>query len=95
MSELPRVEVSSQRDLDEDTDSLADDEDQDNNNNGLGDELTDFTSVEGAIVTPTATKLPTDDDDFRPAKRRKAQENNEGTEIDEVVKMKMNLMHCM
>ena len=94
MSELPSFEVNGQRDLDEDTDSLADGEDQDIDN-GLGDEQTDSTSAERAIVLPATTKLPIDDDDFRPAKRRKAQESNEGTENDEVVKLKMNLMHCV
>lgn len=81
-------------DLDEDTDSLAEDEDQDTAS-GLDDEHeeTDPTSVERATVLPAATKLAVeknDDDDFRPVKKRKVQESNESAEVDEV--MKMNVM---
>lgn len=75
-------------DLDEDTDSLAEDEDQDII--GLGDE---HEQIQTAGVERTiATSLPVkknddDDDDFRPVKKRKVQENNEGAEVDEVVKL--------
>ena len=87
MSVNSNVEINNQHDLDEDTDSLPEDEDQDiASASGLGDEYgeTDSTSVERAIVIPPTTKVEKDDDDFRPVKKRKVQENNEGTEVDEV-----------
>ena len=88
MSVNSNVEINDQHDLDEDTDSLPEDEDQDVPS-GLGDEHgeTDSTSVERAIAIPQAEK---EDDDFRPVKKRKVQEN-EGTEVDEVVKIRTNL----
>ena len=92
MSELVNniIEIHDQHDLDEDTDSLPEDEDQDTAN-VLGDEHehTDSTGAERAIVLSAKTSEK-DDDDFRPAKKRKAQEGSEGMEVDEVVKMKIN-----
>ena len=42
--------------------------------------------IERAIVLPAASKLLVkEDDDFQPVKRRKVQENNTSTEVDEVV----------
>ena len=107
MSVNSSVEI---HDLDEDTDSVAEDEDQDTAS-GLGDEheetnstsieraiiIPPSTSIERAIIIPPSTKVPIekDDDDFRPVKKRKVQENNEGTEVDEVVKMSLikELLH--
>lgn len=86
MSVNSDVEISNQHDLDEDTDSLPEDEDQDIVS-GLRDE---HGETERANAIPPTTKVGKDDDDFRPAKKRKVQENNEGTEVDEVhiVKLK-------
>lgn len=95
MSELPvgggaRVNTVTVHDLDEDTDSPVEDDDQDTAS-GLDDEHeeSDPASVERATV-PSATTGPAiqkdnDDDDFRPVKKRKVQESNDGEEADEVM----------
>lgn len=85
-------------DLDEDTDdSVAEDEDQDTVS-GLDNvyEQIDSTGVERAIVLPAATKAPVDeDDDFRPVKKRKVQENNESNETDEVTNKEFQVIRLL
>ena len=97
MSELPvgdGARVNNQPvtvdDLDEDTDSPVEDDDQDTAS-GLDDEHEEnnSASVERATVPSATTSLAVqkgnDDDDFRPVKKRKVQESNDGGEADEVM----------
>lgn len=82
-----------------DTDSLGEDEDQETASD-LDDEHNQSdvtTSVERAIVLPAATMLlvKEDDDDFRPAKKRKFQESNSSTEVDEVANNEFDIMEFL
>ena len=97
MSELPvasgavtnNQHIVTMHELDEDTDSLVEDDDQDTAS-GLDDEHQeeiDSAGVERAAVSTNQAvqKDNDDDDDFRPVKKRKVQESNDGGEPDEVM----------
>lgn len=103
MSELPvgsgavtnNQHIVTMHELDEDTDSPVEDDDQDTAS-GLDDEHEeeiDSAGVERAAVsTNQAVQKDNDDDDFRPVKKRKVQESNDGGEPDEVMECDITML---
>ena len=102
MSELPvgsgavtnNQHIVTMHELDEDTDSPIEDDDQDTAS-GLDDEHEeeiDSAGVERAAVSTNQAVQKDDDDDFRPVKKRKVQESNDGGEPDEV--MECDITEC-
>ena len=104
MSELPlgsgavtnNQHIVTMHELDEDTDSPVEDDDQDTAS-GLDDEHEeeiDSAGVERAVMSTNQAvqKDNDDDDDFRPVKKRKIQESNDGGEPDEV--MECDITEC-
>ena len=102
MSELPvgsgavtnNQHIVTMHELDEDTDSPVEDDDQDTAS-GLDDEHEeeiDSAGVERAAVSTNQAVQKDNDDDFRPVKKRKVQESNDGGEPDEV--MECDITEC-